>query len=158
MGKPTFRVVAAMITRRRAASDCASGNGGGPGEGAEKEYLITQRRPEAVLPLKWEFPGGKVEADETDAAALKREMRERLSVDVEVGALVSELRHEYAGYDIDFCLYEARLEMTADLCPRAVHAFRWATSKEFDSLDFAAADEASLAKVLGLRGPGRAQN
>jgi 8-oxo-dGTP diphosphatase len=157
MGKPTLRVVAAMITRRRASSDTTSGNGGG-GEGAEKEYLITQRRPEAVLPLKWEFPGGKVEAGETDAAALKREMRERLSVDVEVGALVSELRHEYSAYDIDFCLYEASLDMTAELCPRAVHAFRWATSKEFDSLDFAAADEASLAKVLGLRGPGRAQN
>ena len=55
----TIRVVAAVIER-------------------EGRYLITQRRPTAVLPLLWEFPGGRVEDSETDAAALKREVRHRL--------------------------------------------------------------------------------
>jgi len=54
----TIRVVAAVIER-------------------EGRYLITQRRPTAVLPLLWEFPGGRVEESETDAAALKREVRQR---------------------------------------------------------------------------------
>ncbi|HQK20112.1 MAG TPA: NUDIX domain-containing protein, partial [Polyangiaceae bacterium] len=43
-------------------------------------YLITQRRPTAVLPLMWEFPGGRVEPGETDTAALQREVRHRLGV------------------------------------------------------------------------------
>ena len=52
---PHLRVVAAVIAR-------------------DDRYLITQRRPSAVLPGLWEFPGGKVEEGETDAGALKREV------------------------------------------------------------------------------------
>jgi 8-oxo-dGTP diphosphatase len=63
----TIRVVAAVIER-------------------EGSYLITQRRPAAVLPLLWEFPGGRVEEGETDTAALKREVLHRLGVDIEVGS------------------------------------------------------------------------
>jgi len=59
---PTIRVVAAVIER-------------------DGTYLITQRRPTAVLPLMWEFPGGRVEEDETDTAALQREVRHRLGVE-----------------------------------------------------------------------------
>ena len=55
----TIRVVAAVIER-------------------DGRYLITQRRPTAVLPLLWEFPGGRVEAGETDTHALKREVLHRL--------------------------------------------------------------------------------
>ncbi len=57
----TIRVVAAIIER-------------------DGRYLITQRRSNAMLPLLWEFPGGKVEACETDAEALVREINERLAV------------------------------------------------------------------------------
>jgi 8-oxo-dGTP diphosphatase len=49
-------------------------------------YLITQRRPNAVLPLLWEFPGGKVEEGETDAAALTPRGAHRLGVDVAPGS------------------------------------------------------------------------
>ena len=52
-------------------------------------YLITQRRPTAVLPSLWEFPGGRVEEGETDEQALAREVLYRLGVSVEVGQLVS---------------------------------------------------------------------
>jgi mutator protein MutT len=69
----TIRVVAAVIER-------------------EVRYLITQRRPTAVLPLLWEFPGGRVEAGETDAAALKREVKHRLGVEIEAGRL--QMGHE----------------------------------------------------------------
>ena len=64
---PHLRVVAAVIAR---------------GE----RYLITQRRPTAVLAGLWEFPGGRVEEGETDAEALLREVRERVGVEVTVGA------------------------------------------------------------------------
>jgi 8-oxo-dGTP diphosphatase len=70
MSKRTVRVVAAVVAV------------GG-------RYLITQRRSSAVLPNLWEFPGGRVEGDETDAAALRREINERHGVHVDVGQMIS---------------------------------------------------------------------
>jgi mutator protein MutT len=127
---PTIRVVAAVVER----------------DGA---YLITQRRPSAVLPLLWEFPGGRVEADETDSAALRREVKHRLGVDVEVGQLISFVSHPYEKYVVDLYLYECYLcegEPTA----QNVNAFQWASSAEFDRFSFTPADEASMTKLLGV--------
>src|SRR3569623_538223 len=63
----------------------------------DERYLITQRRPAAVLGGLWEFPGGKVEEGETDAAALLREVHERVAVDVPVGACIARRTHDYDG-------------------------------------------------------------
>lgn len=112
-------------------------------------YLITQRRPSAILPLMWEFPGGRVERDETDEAALRREVRHRLQVEVEVGHLISFVRHGYDRYTVDLHLYDCRI--TSGTPTKAnVNAFAWATSREFDQYLFTPADEASVAALLGL--------
>jgi 8-oxo-dGTP diphosphatase len=112
-------------------------------------YLITQRRPTAVLPLLWEFPGGRVEEGETDTAALQREVRHRLGVDISVGQLISFVSHPYERYVVDLFLYECRLTR-GEPSPRNVHAFRWATSAEFDQYPFTPADELSMNQLLGL--------
>jgi 8-oxo-dGTP diphosphatase len=129
MARRTIRVVAAVIE-----------HGG--------RYLITQRRPTAVLPLLWEFPGGRVEEGEEDAEALRREIRERLDVDVSVGAMISFISHPYEKYTVDLYLYECRLkgeEPTA----RGVNAFRWVPSYEFEKYPFTPADQASMDRLLG---------
>jgi 8-oxo-dGTP diphosphatase len=126
----TIRVVAAVIER-------------------DGRYLITQRRPAAVLPLLWEFPGGKVEDTETDAAALKREVRHRLGVEIEAGQLISFVSHPYERYVVDLYLYECRIT-GGELAPLAVNAFKWVTSAEFDQHPFTPADEASMNKLLGF--------
>ena len=127
---PHLRVVAAVIARG-------------------DRYLITQRRPTAVLPLLWEFPGGRVEEGETDAAALKREVLHRLGVDIDVGQLISFVSHPYERYVVDLYLYECRIT-GGDLSPLAVNAFKWVTSAEFDQYPFTPADEASMNKLLGV--------
>lgn len=129
---PTIRVVAAVIER-------------------DGLYLITQRRPSAVLPLLWEFPGGKVEAElgETDAAALRREVRYRLGVDVEPGALISFVSHPYDRYIVDLHLYECRLT-SGEPAAQNVHDFRWVSSAAFEGYAFTPADEASMSKLLGI--------
>jgi 8-oxo-dGTP diphosphatase len=114
-------------------------------------YLITQRRASAVLPLMWEFPGGRVEDGETDAEALKREMRHRLGAEVTVGKLISFASHPYEHYVVDLFLYECVL-LSAALEARNVNAYQWVTSAEFDKYPFTPADEASMNKLLGLRG------
>lgn len=127
--RKTIRVVAAVVER-------------------DGRYLITQRRSNAVLPHLWEFPGGKVEPAETQEHALRREMRERLAVDVDVGQLISFVSHPYEHYTVDLYLYECRL-LDDTLERAAVHDYRWVTSAEFDQYQFTPADEASMTKLLG---------
>ncbi len=126
----TIRVVAAVLER-------------------DGKYLITQRRGSAVLPLMWEFPGGRVEAAETDQQALKRELLHRLGVGIEVGKLISFVSHPYEHYVVDLFLYECTL-VTETLQPLAVSAFKWVASNEFDQYPFTPADEASMNKLLGV--------
>jgi 8-oxo-dGTP diphosphatase len=112
-------------------------------------YLITQRRAAAVLPLMWEFPGGRVEGDETDVQALCREVRHRLGAGIDVGKLISFVSHPYDHYVVDLFLYECKL--TSDVLEaKNVQAFRWVSSAEFDQYPFTPADEASMNKLLGV--------
>jgi 8-oxo-dGTP diphosphatase len=126
----TIRVVAAVLER-------------------DGRYLITQRRPTAVLPLMWEFPGGRVENGETDTQALRREVMHRLGADIECGKLISFVSHPYEHYVVDLFLYECRL-LGENLQPLAVNAFKWVPSAEFDQYPFTPADEASMNKLLGV--------
>ena len=112
-------------------------------------YLITQRRTTAVLPLMWEFPGGRVEDGETDAHALKREVLHRLGAEIEVGKLISFVSHPYEHYVVDLFLYECTLK-SPKLEGHNVNAFKWVTSNEFDQYPFTPADEASMNKLLGV--------
>jgi 8-oxo-dGTP diphosphatase len=127
---PTIRVVAAVIAE-------------------DGRYLVTQRRPGAVLPLLWEFPGGKVEPGETDAEALRREVRHRVGVEVTAGARISSVSHAYEHYTVELHLYDCRIE-GGQPAALNVHQFRWVESHEFDRLPFTPADEASMTKLLGL--------
>jgi len=126
----TIRVVAAILER-------------------DGHYLITQRRASAVLPLMWEFPGGRVEEGEMDAHALKREVRHRLGSEIEVGKLISFVSHPYEHYVVDLFLYECALVGEA-IEVKNVNAYKWVTSAEFDQYPFTPADEASMNKLLGV--------
>jgi 8-oxo-dGTP diphosphatase len=126
----TIRVVAAVIEQ----------NG---------RYLVTQRRPTAVLPLLWEFPGGKVEAGESDLEALAREVRHRVGVEIKPGAQISSVSHTYEHYTVELHLYDCRL-LRGEPSAVNVHQFRWVESADFDRLPFTPADEASMSKLLGM--------
>jgi 8-oxo-dGTP diphosphatase len=126
-----IRVVAAVIER-------------------DGKYLITQRRTTAVLPGLWEFPGGRVEAGESDEAALRREVHERLGVKVRVEGRIASRRHDYERYSVDLNLYEAHLEPGEQPSAVRVADFRWVTSGEFENYPFPAADQATTDLLLGL--------
>ncbi len=125
----TIRVVAALVER-------------------DGRYLITQRRATAVLPMLWDFPGGRVETGETDEAALAREVAERLGASVDVGQLISFVNHPYEKYAVDLYLYECKL-LNDHLHCHAVKDYAWVTSEEMESYSFTPVDEASMSKLLG---------
>ncbi len=112
-------------------------------------YLITQRPPTASLSMLWEFPGGRVEEGETDEAALARELEEEMGISVRVGERVIHVEHAYASYDIDFCVYRCELRAGAIQHIR-VNDHRWVRPEDLDQYEFPAADEKTVAKLLGL--------
>lgn len=126
--KPHIRVVAGRIER----DGC---------------YLITQRMPHAVLPLLWEFPGGRVEAGESDADALARELLENLNVRSTVDGLSMHVEHEYERYFLDLMVYRAEIldEPKAVL----VNDFRWVAPEEFGDYPFPGADQQTVEALLG---------
>lgn len=128
MEKKNIRVVAAVIEK-------------------EGKYLITQRRKTAVLPNLWEFPGGKVEEEEDDSTALKREFIERLDAEISVGPLISYVRHPYENYTVELFLYECKIQNDNLQC-KAVQDYRWVASREFEKYDFTPADETSMSQLL----------
>jgi len=110
-------------------------------------FLITQRNPDAVFPLYWEFPGGKVEAGEDDATALRREMLEELNAVVEVGDLIGRTVHDYEPFTLDFRVYRCRLVEERLECIN-VHAIQWVTLAEMEAYPFPPADEVAIARLV----------
>ena len=130
---PHLRVVAAVIAR---------------GE----RYLITQRRPTAVLAGLWEFPGGKVEEGETDAAgAGARGGASGSASRSRSRACIGRRTHDYDGYSVDLALYQATI--VGEVEPKAVRVAdcRWVTSGEFEKYRFPAADQATMDLLLGIK-------
>ena len=112
-------------------------------------FLITQRRPEAVLPLLWEFPGGRVEPGESDQQALGREVRERLGIEIEVGKQISRIEHAYAEYSVTLAIFSATI-FSGEPSKQHIHEYRWVHSSEFDEYSFPPADQKTMDQLLGL--------
>ena len=107
--------------------------------------LVTRRQPGVHLAGLWEFPGGKIDPDETHHAALRREIREELDADVEVGALVLATTHEYAEKTVTLYFYRCALKGTPR--PLLGQEMRWVSRDELPALGFPPADE-ELIRVL----------
>ena len=115
------------------------------------QYLITQRRPEASLPLLWEFPGGRVEEHESEEAALARELREEMNISVNVHELAVHTKHGYENYDIDFFVFRCTLKAESPpVANKTVHNHAWVTLAQIGAYQFPDVDAKTLAKLLEL--------
>jgi len=106
--------------------------------------LVAQRPAHKKLPLKWEFPGGKIEPGETGVAALTRELQEELGIEVDVGRELTAVRHDYGTVMIELRAFRCRLRV-GEPHPHEHVAVRWCTPAEVAELDLAEADRPVLA-------------
>jgi 8-oxo-dGTP diphosphatase len=114
----------------------------------EGRVLAARRSAGQSLAGKWEFPGGKLEPGETAAAALAREIREELALDVRVGAPLPPRDHDYGTFAITLVPFLCTLATDAEAHPREHDAVRWCTPVELTALEWAPADLPVLADYL----------
>jgi 8-oxo-dGTP diphosphatase len=117
MSQPTITVVAGLIQR-------------------DGLLLICQRRRDGAFPLKWEFPGGKVEPGETPVDSLGRELREELDIEAQVGQEVYRTRHDYPGvHTVELLFYHIPAFQGA-LDNRAFEQICWEPPARLPAFDF----------------------
>jgi 8-oxo-dGTP diphosphatase len=104
------------------------------------EVLICQRKAGSPMGLKWEFPGGKIEAGESPEQALKRELDEELAIQASVGTRIAHLRHTYrSGGAVDLQFFAVH-SFQGDLVNQIFEDVRWVSLRDLPSYDFLAAD------------------
>ncbi len=108
-------------------------------EGGE-EVLICQRKPDQPMALKWEFPGGKIEAGESPEEALRRELNEELGISAEIGTRLTQIRHNYRnGSAVDLQFFVVR-SFHGEIDNRIFQEIRWSDLTSLPRFDFLAAD------------------
>ena len=104
------------------------------------KLLVCQRTRHQTMPLKWEFPGGKIEEGEQPRDALRRELEEELGIMATIGDEVARIQHEYPnGGMVELRFYVVR-EYEREIENRIFKDIQWAKPAELPGFDFLEAD------------------
>jgi 8-oxo-dGTP diphosphatase len=113
----------------------------------DNKILICQRTEAQAMPLKWEFPGGKVEQDEDLKDALRRELDEELGITATIGTRITVIRHTYKGGNgVELHFYRVD-QYERELQNRIFNDLRWVDRTELPGYDFLEADVAFIQKI-----------
>jgi A/G-specific adenine glycosylase len=115
----------------------------------DSHVLIAQRKLDDMLGGLWEFPGGRLEDGESLAQCLRREIREELGLSVEVGELVTSVRHAYTHFRITLHAFQCR---SMEGLPVALGCadWRWVEPADLANFAFPVADQKVIAALLAV--------
>jgi 8-oxo-dGTP diphosphatase len=106
----------------------------------DDKLLVCQRTRHQTMPLKWEFPGGKIEEGEQPRAALRRELEEELGIHATIGDELARIKHEYPnGGMVELRFFIVR-EHKGEIENRIFRDVQWSERKDLLSYDFLEAD------------------
>lgn len=121
------------------------------------QVLICQRTAEQTMPLKWEFPGGKIEPGEAEEEALRRELEEELGIAATIGPKIATVQHSYPRggvVELNFFVVE---EFSGEIKNLIFQDVQWARKEALPGYDFLEADVALVMDIasgkLTLTGP-----
>jgi len=110
-------------------------------------FLIAKRKKGKHLEYKWEFPGGKIEQQETPQECLTRELKEEFGIIAEIADFVAENVFDYGDRKIRLLGYRAKY-ISGEFKLNAHDEIRWISLNEFNNFDFAEADIPLIQKIL----------
>jgi mutator protein MutT len=115
----------------------------------EGEILIDRRLDRGFLGGLWEFPGGKIEANETVEDCIEREILEELGIEIEVGQRLITIEHTYNNFSVTLIVHLCR-HISGE--PQLIECaeVRWVKREEIDSFNFPEANKQIIAALKNL--------
>jgi 8-oxo-dGTP diphosphatase len=113
------------------------------------KILVAQRSDKMKLPLKWEFPGGKLEENETEIDCVKREIKEEINIDIEVVKKLSSSIYDYGAFKINLIPFIAKY-IHGEIRLAEHKDYKLLEKVELLSLDWAEADLPIVEEFLKL--------
>lgn len=107
---------------------------------ADNDRIFATQRGYGEFKDWWEFPGGKQEPGETPEDALRREIREELATEIEVGELLTTVEYDYPTWHLTMHCYICKV-ISGDLVLLEHEAAKWLTRNELDSVNWLPADK-----------------
>jgi A/G-specific adenine glycosylase len=101
----------------------------------QHQILIDRRRQEGLLGGLWEFPGGKIEPDETVEACIQREIQEEIGIEIEVGDRLITIDHTYTHFRVTLNVHHCRY-VSGEPQPIECDEVKWVTVDELDQYPF----------------------
>lgn len=116
------------------------------------EVLIDRRKPEGLLGGMWEFPGGKIEPEETVQDCIRREIQEELAIEIQVGEHLITVDHAYSHFKVSLQVYHCR-HLSGDPQPIECDEIRWVSLDQLDQFPFPKANSVIIATLLAQPRP-----
>jgi len=111
------------------------------------KVLLTRRAPKENFAGGWEFPGGKIEINETPQACLARELKEELNIDVSVGKFCTEVAHDYGNMNINLIAYYCTI-IDGEIQISVHDKYKWVNINDLLKYDLLPADIPIAKKVM----------
>lgn len=115
----------------------------------DEKILVAQRNENMKLPLKWEFPGGKLEINEDEVDCIKREIKEEININIEVLKRLSNNIHHYGDFKINLIPFFAHY-LSGEIKLAEHKNYRLLEKSELLNLDWAEADLPIVEEFLKL--------